>query len=210
MEALNDIGASEFLGVRTLTVSIYSTWVTRSDLPGAAQIALAMLARRPRTRAAGALGSTASALCQRRAASTADRSGPPVGGRWRRRGARRRALPIVIGFVIPFAYLAARRDRAGSAQRPAVVDIHRAAIDGHLRRRRHARRRRALGLAIAYSVGAFSGRNAAGVVTLASIGYATPGTVVAIALLPTDHRARPLDRRRGQTCWRAAARASCS
>ena len=33
LEALNDIGASEFLGVRTLTVSIYSTWVTRSDLP---------------------------------------------------------------------------------------------------------------------------------------------------------------------------------
>ena len=43
MEALNDIGASEFLGVRTLTVSIYTTWVTRSDLAGAAQIALAML-----------------------------------------------------------------------------------------------------------------------------------------------------------------------
>ena len=44
MEALNDIGAAEFLGVRTLTVSIYTTWITRSDLPGAAQIALAMLA----------------------------------------------------------------------------------------------------------------------------------------------------------------------
>ncbi len=43
MEALNDIGASEFLGVRTLTVSIYTTWVTKSDLPGAAQIALCML-----------------------------------------------------------------------------------------------------------------------------------------------------------------------
>src|SRR5690606_30946392 len=43
METLNDIGASEFLGVRTLTVSIYTTWVTRSDLAGAAQIALAML-----------------------------------------------------------------------------------------------------------------------------------------------------------------------
>lgn len=43
METLNDIGAAEFLGVRTLTVSIYTTWVTRSDLPGAAQIALALL-----------------------------------------------------------------------------------------------------------------------------------------------------------------------
>ncbi len=44
LETLNDIGASEFLGVQTLTVSIYSTWVTRSDLAGAAQIALSMLA----------------------------------------------------------------------------------------------------------------------------------------------------------------------
>ena len=44
LEALNDIGASEFLGVRTFTVSIYSTWVNRSSLPGAAQIALVMLA----------------------------------------------------------------------------------------------------------------------------------------------------------------------
>ena len=43
METLNDIGASEFLGVRTLTVSIYTTWITRSDLPGASQIALSLL-----------------------------------------------------------------------------------------------------------------------------------------------------------------------
>ena len=44
MEVLNDIGASEFLGVQTMTVAVYTTWVTRSDLPGAAQLALAMLA----------------------------------------------------------------------------------------------------------------------------------------------------------------------
>ena len=33
LETLNDIGASEFLGVQTLTVSVYTTWVTRSDRP---------------------------------------------------------------------------------------------------------------------------------------------------------------------------------
>lgn len=44
LETMNDIGASEFLGVQTLTVSVYTTWVTRSDLAGAAQIALSMLA----------------------------------------------------------------------------------------------------------------------------------------------------------------------
>jgi iron(III) transport system permease protein len=44
LETLNDIGASEYLGVRTLTVSIYTTWLNRGSLPGAAQIAIAMLA----------------------------------------------------------------------------------------------------------------------------------------------------------------------
>lgn len=43
LETLNDIGASEFLGVNTLTVTVYTTWVTRSDLAAAAQIACSML-----------------------------------------------------------------------------------------------------------------------------------------------------------------------
>ena len=43
LEALNDIGACEYLGVRTLTLSIFTTWLNRSSLPGAAQIACVML-----------------------------------------------------------------------------------------------------------------------------------------------------------------------
>ncbi len=43
LETLNDIGASEYLGVQTLTLSIFTTWINRSSLPGAAQIALSML-----------------------------------------------------------------------------------------------------------------------------------------------------------------------
>jgi iron(III) transport system permease protein len=43
LETLNDIGASEFLGIQTLTVAVYTTWITRSELAGAAQIACAML-----------------------------------------------------------------------------------------------------------------------------------------------------------------------
>ncbi len=39
MEALNDIGAVEILGVQTLTFSIYDTWLNRGSLAGAAQIA---------------------------------------------------------------------------------------------------------------------------------------------------------------------------
>ncbi len=43
LETLNDIGASEFLGIQTLTISVYTTWITRSDFGGAAQISLLML-----------------------------------------------------------------------------------------------------------------------------------------------------------------------
>jgi iron(III) transport system permease protein len=43
METINDIGATEFLGVKTLTLSIYSTWTNQSDLASAAQIAIFML-----------------------------------------------------------------------------------------------------------------------------------------------------------------------
>jgi iron(III) transport system permease protein len=43
LETLNDIGASEYLGVQTLTLSIFTTWLNRNSLPGAAQIACFML-----------------------------------------------------------------------------------------------------------------------------------------------------------------------
>jgi iron(III) transport system permease protein len=43
LETLNDIGASEYLGVRTLTVAIFTTWLNRGSLAGAAQLSLAML-----------------------------------------------------------------------------------------------------------------------------------------------------------------------
>lgn len=43
MECLNDIGAVTFFGVRTLTFSVYETWLNRSSLGGAAQLAIAML-----------------------------------------------------------------------------------------------------------------------------------------------------------------------
>ena len=44
MECMNDIGAVEFLGVNTLTLGVYDTWVVRGNLAGAAQLALTLLA----------------------------------------------------------------------------------------------------------------------------------------------------------------------
>ena len=89
MEALNDIGASEFLGVRTLTVAIYTTWTMRMSVEGAAQIALVMLAvvfalillerwarRRQRYSAHGAAPSHADAAAARRLGGARRRCSP--------------------------------------------------------------------------------------------------------------------------------------
>ncbi|MGB7334933.1 MAG: iron ABC transporter permease [Salaquimonas sp.] len=43
METLNDIGAVEYLGIRTLTFSVFDTWLNRSSLAGAAQLALILM-----------------------------------------------------------------------------------------------------------------------------------------------------------------------
>ena len=43
METLNDIGAVEYLGVRTLAFSVFNTWLARGSLEGAAQLALIMM-----------------------------------------------------------------------------------------------------------------------------------------------------------------------
>ncbi|MGL4395856.1 MAG: ABC transporter permease [Hyphomicrobium sp.] len=43
MEVLNDLGAVQYLGVETMTASVYATWLQRGSLSGAAQIASVML-----------------------------------------------------------------------------------------------------------------------------------------------------------------------
>lgn len=43
LEVVNDVGASEFLGVRTATVELYVTWISKGDLTSAARIALMLV-----------------------------------------------------------------------------------------------------------------------------------------------------------------------
>jgi iron(III) transport system permease protein len=103
METLNDIGAAEFLGVRTLTVSVYVTWITRASLEGAAQIALLLLALVAAVVALERWG-------RRREAHAATRPGvpdrrrlPPLAGLAATLAC---LLPVLLGFVVPAAYLA--------------------------------------------------------------------------------------------------------
>ena len=104
LETLNDVGAAEFLGVRTLTVSVYVTWITRSSLEGAAQIALMILALVAalvalegwaRSRARGAHAVREGVRPDRRVLS-------PLAGLLAMLFC---ALPVLLGFVVPVSYL---------------------------------------------------------------------------------------------------------
>ncbi|RST55007.1 ABC transporter permease [Variovorax sp. MHTC-1] len=183
LEALNDIGASEFLGIQTLTVAVYTTWITRSDLAGAAQIACAML-----------IVVVALVLLERNG-----RRHQRFGSAQRMRAIQPRrlhgaaawaasiaaALPVAIGFVAPALYLVwetAKRLRQGGG-----------ISDGLLA---------SLGNTLALAAGVTLAAVAAGLVVawavrsqgstvnrarwqarVATLGYALPGTVLAIGLL---------------------------
>jgi iron(III) transport system permease protein len=182
LEALNDIGASEFLGVRTLTVSIYSTWITRSDLPGATQIALAMLVV-----VLGLALLERHARQQRRYANDAQHPRPLQPHRLRGwRGAAALAvstMPIAIGFMIPAAYLIdetivrvrfAGLPAAVLSEAVATVVISLLATFLTV----------GAGVAVAYAVRVSRHAAAALLARVASVGYAVPGTVLAIGVLP--------------------------
>lgn len=181
MEALNDVGASQFLGIRTLTLSVYSTWVNRSDLAGAAGIALFMLA------VVIALV-TVERLARRkqRFAATTQRTRPPE----RRRLVGPQAagalalgtLPVFFGFLLPAGYLAwaafVRIEFAGvspSLIRETVNTLTISAVATIAAV--------GLGLVVAYAARLDPGRTGATLSRAASVGYALPGTVLAIGLL---------------------------
>jgi iron(III) transport system permease protein len=181
MEALNDVGASEFLGVRTITVSIYTTWVNRSNLGGAAQIALLMLfvvmllvmveryARRHQHYAAGA--KTGRRLSRLRLS--------PVKGLVAFVAC---VIPVIAGFVVPVSYLVveavARLRFSGLSPDMVSQIIHSielAALATLLAL--------LFGLVLAFTTRQHASAMAGVMQRLAGIGYAVPGTVLALGLL---------------------------
>jgi iron(III) transport system permease protein len=104
LETLNDIGASEYLGVRTLTVSIFTTWLNRGSLAGAAQLSCFMLAT--------VAGLIAMERYGRRTAATEfSAESPRLTQRTLLTGAKGWSafaaclLPVLLGFVVPLLYL---------------------------------------------------------------------------------------------------------
>jgi len=180
MECLNDIGAVEHFGVNTLTFSVYNTWLERGSLPGAAQIASIMLifvmlllwvervSRRrqqffqttgsyrhiSRTKLKGVYGMAASVAC---------------------------ALPIILGFVLPASVLI------------KAVGVHWQALleESFWQQVGHSVLVASAAAVLAVLIGIFltSSKRANrslllnGLVRLCSVGYAVPGTVLAIGIL---------------------------
>jgi len=181
LEALNDIGASEFLGVRTFTVSIYATWVNRSSLPGAAQIALVMLAavlalvllerwgRRQRQFSGGSRRSHPPAL--------AKLSGLASIGALAACG-----TPVLIGFILPTTHLLYEAwSRIGFIGLSSNVVIE--ARNSVLFATAATAVALALGLVLAHAARLDRSGLADAAARVGSLGYAIPGTVLAVGLL---------------------------
>jgi iron(III) transport system permease protein len=104
LETLNDIGASEYLGVRTMTVSIFTTWLNQGSLAGAAQMsclmlfvvaALVLMERKGRRSSAYAAAAESPRIAERRQL--------PGARGWLACGLC--LIPPLLGFALPFAFL---------------------------------------------------------------------------------------------------------
>ena len=182
METLNDIGAVEYLGVQTLTFSIYDTWLNRGSLSGAAQIASVMLvivvllvfAERHARRSQRFSGAKTTSAVH-------DAARVPLRGPMKWLATLLCLAPVVAGFLIPAfvlgGYAVKRLDalfttRVGAALwNTVLVGVLTAAIAV------------AIAFVLAYSARVGRNRSTGIAARAAAMGYAVPGTVLAIGVL---------------------------
>ncbi|MGQ3294052.1 MAG: ABC transporter permease, partial [Shinella sp.] len=182
METLNDIGAVEYLGVQTLTFSIFDTWLNRGSLAGAAQIACVMLlfviclmmverAARRRQRFTS----------QKTTAAVHDSIRLRLHGwkKWAASGAC--LLPPVIGFAIPVfvlgGYAVRRLDQFASTRLLSAL-WQSLLVSGST-----ALAAVLLAFLLAYAARSTRSRLIAAAGRFASFGYGVPGTVLAMGVL---------------------------
>jgi len=180
MECLNDLGAVQYLGIETLTISIYTTWLHRSNLGGAAQLAAVMLmfvallfAAERIARGRGRFHHTTGRY---RSIPFSDVEG------WRGYlAALICLLPFIGGFLIPFSVLIGPTVRYaagaidGSFWRTAGNSVILSAMAAVLAA--------CCALMLAYAQRVASNGFTRPAVQIAGLGYAIPGTVLALGLL---------------------------
>jgi len=180
LETLNDIGASEYLGVQTLTLSIFNTWLNRSSLPGAAQIACVMLVLVSALIWLERYGRRSQGFITQVQDSPAARI--PLTGRSAWSATILCSLPVLLGFAVPLTYLAYQVVVRGllTGFDPGLIQ-HTASTVGF------AASATALALALGFgavlAVRLIPHRFLIACTALGGIGYAVPGTVLALALL---------------------------
>jgi iron(III) transport system permease protein len=184
METLNDIGASEYLGVRSLSVAVYATWVNRGSLAGAAQIACVMLLvvlavvllERFGRRHQRYVGSAAHRW---REANPVQLTGVRACG-----AVMACLLPLALGFLIPAGFLLREAlsliASNGIAPEFLVLIRHSVTLAGSA-----AAIACVLGFLLAHAEQHARGPAFSAIVRLTGLGYALPGTVLAIgAMVP--------------------------
>ncbi|WEK03166.1 MAG: iron ABC transporter permease [Candidatus Devosia phytovorans] len=178
MEVVNDLGAVQYFGINAITAIIYSTWINRSDFGGAAQLAVTVVlvigllimaeqrARRDRVYLA-----------------SRDNRVPPA--RENLTGGRRWAafgfclVLLAFGFGIPVGQLSYSAFRLVL---PETISMTIAALIPTVTLA-------SLGAVITVAIGlvaaklARRGRVSGSAIRLATLGYAIPGTVLALGLL---------------------------
>jgi iron(III) transport system permease protein len=182
MEALNDIGASEYLGVRTLTFSIFTTWLNRSSLPGAAQIACVMLIVIAAMIALERYGQR-----DKRFHFTTHRAQPltPIAltGRAGVAACVVCALPVLLGFLLPAVHLA-NETISRSLLGGFDPDLWRHTLNTILFAAAATIVALVLGFGAVIAARLIHTPWTGAALTLAGLGYAVPGTVLALALMP--------------------------
>ncbi|MDO9381387.1 MAG: iron ABC transporter permease [Hyphomicrobiaceae bacterium] len=180
METFNDLGAVQYLGIETLTASIYATWVQRSNLSGAAQIATVMLSfvfillllerwQRGSSRSHHTTG-------RYRAIPFEELSG------WKAAAAALFALiPFVLGFVLPATVLVGHT--LTHLDELADTAFLTAAFHTLMLASLAAAITVALAIVLAYARRISGAPPVHSAVRLSGLGYAVPGTVLAIGLL---------------------------
>jgi iron(III) transport system permease protein len=178
MECINDIGAATFFGIGTVTTAVYSIWLDQGDLAGAAQLAsllilfMALLVY---------LETVAKTRTLRDAKNTGIMLRIALTG-WRGAVASlAMVLPIFLGFALPVILLILhglrRWDEAFTAEEFLAI-WHSALLAGLA-----CILTLVLALALAHLSRKHPTMGLKGIVRMASLGYALPGTVLGIGVL---------------------------
>lgn len=180
METLADFGMVQYFGVHTFTTLIFRTWLGMGDPVGAGQLASMLLLF-----VFGLLALERSARSDRRHHRNGGRDCPIVPARltgWRAAAATAACLtPVVLGFVVPVAILLRLHVLGGDdVTSPQFLRLISNSV---VMAAAAATLVSAIAFALAHVVRLHSTTANRNLTRLATMGYAVPGTVIAVGLL---------------------------